>query len=495
MQLLAKTWKLIRSAVPAVLFVVAGVLIYVFLIRTAPKPIPDDTRPAPRLVRVFRAEKGTRRLATTAYGTSRASQDWTAIAEVSGRAVAVDERFESGEILPAGSVLIEIDRTDYALAEERLLAEIKSQEAQIAELEQNEENLRRIADLQAQLVSVAEDQLKRLKGTPESSAVAKNLLDTAESTLLGYRTSWQETQNQLELMPVRRRLLETSLEASNVQLRQARRNLEKCSIVLAFDARCASKAVEVGQFVTVGERLGCFLALEKAEVVAMVEPRKVRALFPRGIEELGTLDLTEIDLGESLFKKVEVPAEVRWGSGETSRVWHGRVARLASGLDPATRTIPVIVEVPNPYKDFAPGVRPPLVPDLFCEVTFKGALVDGVVIVPRDCLQEAPALQGSASASASPNGAEYCVYLLREGQLHVAKVGVLVLEKDHAVIERGIEGGDMVILTDLFPAAEGMALEGQLDEGVTARMRAALLEGVPAGARLSEAPPAKEGAP
>ena len=55
--------------------------------------------------------------------------------------------------------------------------------------------------------------------------------------------------------------------------------------------------------------------MDTAEVVAMVEPRKMRALFPRGIEALGTLDLTNVDQNESLFKKVDVPAEVRWGPG------------------------------------------------------------------------------------------------------------------------------------------------------------------------------------
>ena len=65
--------------------------------------------------------------------------------------------------------------------------------------------------------------------------------------------------------------------------------------------------------------------------------------------------------------------------------------------------------------------------------------------------------------------ADYTVYVLRDGKLHIADVEVLILEQDYAVIERGIEDGDMVILTDLFPASEGMLLDGELDASAERR--------------------------
>ena len=81
---MAKIWTPMKVLLPAVFIVAVGGVVFVGLMLTAPKPIPDETRVAPRRVRVFIASKGSRRLSATAYGTSRASEEWTAIAEVSG---------------------------------------------------------------------------------------------------------------------------------------------------------------------------------------------------------------------------------------------------------------------------------------------------------------------------------------------------------------------------------------------------------------------------
>jgi len=209
-------------------------------------------------------------------------------------------------------------------------------------------------------------------------------------------------------------------------------------------ARCASKSIEVDQYVAIGERLGTFLALRTAEVVAMVEMRKVPTLFPGGIKDLGSLDLTRTDLSKLLSQRIRIPVKVSWGLGDRRPVWWGRVARIGSSLDPGTRTVPVIIEVPDPYSNVQPGVRPPLVPDAFCEVTAYGATVDDVVVIPRDALRDDR------------------VYLLRDGKLHIQPVTVLAREDELAVISEGIESGDRVVLTDLFPAIEGMRLEGKL---------------------------------
>jgi hypothetical protein len=115
----------------------------------------------------------------------------------------------------------------------------------------------------------------------------------------------------------------------------------------------------------------------------------------------------------------------------------------------------VIVEVANPYQNVEPGVRPPLLPDVFCEVTLFGATVNNVAVIPRDTLREDR------------------VYLLRDGRLHVAQVKTLVLEENLAVVEDGIENGDLVVMTDLFPASEGMPLRAKLTENpVSARSSA-----------------------
>jgi multidrug efflux pump subunit AcrA (membrane-fusion protein) len=176
--------------------------------------------------------------------------------------------------------------------------------------------------------------------------------------------------------------------------------------------------------------------------------------------------------------------EVSWDLGQQRAVWWGRLARIGSSLDPATRTVPLIIEVRNPYKDVRPGVRPPLLPHVFCEITAYGPTVDDVVVIPRDALHQISreSLGDEAVDDAEGRVPVDVVYLLDvtqsqaqeeraksnngkapvlRGRLRMARITVVALEKDSAVISEGIETGDFVIVTDLFPASEGMRLQGE----------------------------------
>lgn len=480
----------------------AGACAYLFY--TRPRPSGNHRGDPGRLVRVFKAEKTSHRTAVRAYGTSRASEVWTAIAEVAGRTVKVHPGFEAGEVLSKDTLLVEIDPTDYQLAVTRYDAEVRAKQEELRELTQTEINLKEILKLQEYQQGLAGAEYERQRKLFGQNAVPRSALEAAADAYWKSLTTVQQTRNSLALVPVQRDLIQAALSAAEAQWNTARRNLSKCQIRLPFAARCASKSVELDQYVAPGERLGSFLALEMAEVVAMVETRKMPALFPQGVEGWGSLDLIEM-ADVPLWKRFPIPVEVRWGLDERRWVWPGRVARLAGSLDPGTRTVPVIIEVPNPYEDIRPGVRPPLVPDAFCEVTAYGTELEDVVLIPRDALHDNQ------------------VYLLRDGKLHKATVEVLTREDELAVIkeggtliregqalveqgealiqeagqpsgsgaaaaedaraarqrgrrfvqegqtlirqgEAGVKAGDLVILTDLFPASEGMPVRGRLVE-------------------------------
>jgi len=429
-----------RYVLLVVLLLAAGAGAFAYLYATKPKPSGVSEPDPGRRVRVFPAEKTTHRIAIRTYGTTQASQKWTAIAEVAGRALKVEPRFEPGEILSAGTLLVRIDPTDYQLAVQRLEAEVRTNREQIAELQQTEANLREIAKLQQRQAELARAEYQREREVYAQNAGSLSSLQAAETTYVANLTALQETRNKLLLVPSQRQRLEAATNAAETQLQQARRDLSECEIRLPLDARCASKAIEENEFVAIGTRLGMFYSLDLAEVVAMVETRKMPTLFPGGIKELGTLDLAAMVDNESIVRQLKVPAAVHWGMGSQPATWYGRVARIASSLDPGTRTMPVTIEVPNPYADVRPGVKPPLVPDVFCEVTIYGATVDNVVVVPREIVRDDR------------------VYLLRDGKLHIAAVTVLAMEEELAVISEGIDEGDLIVLTDLFPANEDMPL-------------------------------------
>jgi multidrug efflux pump subunit AcrA (membrane-fusion protein) len=466
---------------------VAGGGVYAYLTLTRPKPGQGSEQRLARLVRVFEAQRTSHRLAITAYGTSRAAEVWTAIAEVKGRTVEVNPLFEAGEILPAGTLLVRIDPTDYQLARDRCQAEAEAKRLQVNELNQSEKQLREILKLQERQLQLAEAEYEREREIYAKKAAPLSALETAENAYVMQQTAVQKTRNNLALVSVQRLQLEAMLKAATVQLEQAGRDLSRCQIWLPLDGRCASKSVEVDQFVTVGERLGTFLTLKAAEVVAMAETRKVAALLRGASEQSQTLDLSQISQEESLWQRFRIPVEVRWALGAEPVVWPGRLVRVGSSLDPGTRTLPLIIEVPYPYKDIQPGIRPPLLPDVFCEVTAYGATVDGVVVIPRDALHDhrvyllrdaKPVVPSVGHLDTAPRGGRVWhphtpptagraadqpgrvgaaggadVGGQVAGKLHIQPVELLSLEEDLAVIQGGIEPGDLVILSDV-PRAE-----------------------------------------
>ena len=73
-----------------------------------------------------------------------------------------------------------------------------------------------------------------------------------------------------------------------------------------------------------------------------------------------------------------VPGQVPPGSGLGAVVhvgepgvwesWDAEVKRISDTVDPETRSIGVIVSVPEPYGQAKPGLRPPLIKGMFAEV-------------------------------------------------------------------------------------------------------------------------------
>jgi len=440
-----KSGKLSSYLVAAVLLGV-GVVAFAYMITNPPSPEGSPQEDWVPKVRVFKVEKTSHRVAVTGYGTSRASQEWTAIAEVRGRTIEVSSRFESGEVLSKGFLLVRIDPTDYQLAVTRFTAETQVQAKQLQELDQNEANLKEILKLRERQCGLASSAYDRQHEVFAKNAASASALEASENAYVTQLAALQETRNALALIPAKRELLEASRAVAEARLAQAKRDLSKCEIRLPYPARCASKSIEVNQYVGAGERLGTFLALQMAEVVAMLETRKIRQLFRGGIKELGRLDLSRIDDRESFWRRIRVPVDVSWGGQERQWVWKGRFARIGSSLDPLTRTVPVIIEVPEPYKNIQLGIRPPLLPDVFCRITAYGSTLEDVLVIPRDALHDDR------------------VYLLREGRLHIAPVKLLALEDDLVAIRedpQGVSEGDLVVLADLVPASEGMPLRGE----------------------------------
>ena len=135
------------------------------------------------------------------------------------------------------------------------------------------------------------------------------------------------------------------------------------------------------------------------------------------------------------------PAKVtfKWARGK--KTWTGKVTRMEGALDATTRTVPIVVEVKDPFKGVKVGSSPPLLPGMFVDVVIQGALLKNVVQIPRSALH---------------NGGS--VYLVSDGKLAIKKVKVEMLTRDEAIVSEGLKTGDKVILSPVAVPIPGTEL-------------------------------------
>lgn len=394
------------------------------------------------------------RLEARGHGVARPAETWQAVANVSGRVVERHPALESGTLLPEGALLVALDPSRYELAIAEAEAELAGLVGEGALLEVEEENTGRLLVLERERLALAEQELARIERLAGSGAVARAQLDEQRRATLAQRQAVASLQNSLALLPARRQSLEAQQARAATHLSQAQRDLEDTRFIAPYDLRLAEVAVERHQFVAVGQRLFEADSLDAAEVEARIPFSMMRRLLGTVAPDdlpLGTLDLSErIDLGviEAELALVGAP-----GVG-----WRGRVVRIASGLDPATRAVRVVVRVDHPYRDARPPDRPPLQRDMYTRVHLSAPSPEPRLVVP---------------ASALHHGELY----LADGEARLVRreVSVAFEQGDLAVIEAGLAPGERVIVDDLQPALAGMMLAPRRDAALEARLAAQAL--------------------
>jgi len=222
---------------------------------------------------------------------------------------------------------------------------------------------------------------------------------------------------------------EASLRASEAILSQAETNLARTRISSPFNGRVVSKSVDVGQFVTVGTPIGRAFAHDVVEV-----------RVPLNDQQLGSLGLPIGYVAEpGAALAVEITATV---AGKAQK-WQGELTRLDASIDPTSRMLFGITEVRNPYGDGASQYGMPLAVGLFVNAEISGRQLEDAYIIPRHALR-----------------AGNQVYVINgSGRLEIWDVEVTYSSSDEAVIGRGLEAGDNVVVSSIRNPIEGMALE------------------------------------
>ncbi len=337
-------------------------------------------------------------------GTVRPRAEISVAAEISGRVVWVAPAFQGGGRVQREQLLFRIDDADYRNKVEQARASVAVQE--VERLRVTEE---------ARIARAQYERFQRLRDGSESAA------DTGPLAL------WEP---QLKAA-------EAALTRDRTVLAEAELQLGRTEVRAPFGGVVRTESVEVGQFVAAGEGVAQLYAADAVEVVVPLSDADA-ALIP---------GLWQLEAGNA-DKRVSVRVLAEYGAGRYT--WDGYVDRTEPALDEETRTIEVIVRVPDPFVGGSPATGavdggdvdyggPPLLVGKYVEVVIDGLTPDDYFRVRRPALRP---------------GNE--VWLVRDDIVRIVPVQVLQLADDEVFLTGDLEAGEAVVVGGPQVATEGM---------------------------------------
>ncbi len=423
------TFKSLR----VIIVILVAVIIAVLLITLRPKAQRQVTVEKGRLVETMAVKAENINMTIEAYGTVKAREALKLVAEVRGRIVKIDSSFKEGSFVKKGTVLIKIDPRTYRLEVERRRIQVSQAQAELMRLKQEVTNLKASIKIANSDASLAQNEFTRLKKLIDKNVIAQTTLDKAEQRYLSSLERLQGLENQIALTGPLKDQYEAQRNMARVSLKQAKLDLERSTIVAYTDSWVLEKSIEEGQHVNAGQYLGSIYRDRALDIEVRI-PVKDLKWFPS--------DMSPESMPE---------AKIILGSENSSLSWKGRVARIKAQMDQRTRTLPIVVEV---HEDKEAGKNPGnrsmgsvyLRPGTFVTVMIKGRKVEKAFLLPRHVVH-----------------AGDVVYIVKDNKLKTQPVNIIRSFKETVFIDKGLNTGDLVIITPLTGVADGMLVRVKND--------------------------------
>ncbi|AXS83038.1 efflux RND transporter periplasmic adaptor subunit [Marinobacter sp. Arc7-DN-1] len=432
------------------LTLIAGIAFVVIMVKLKQPPERTAEQLAATPARLLEVTPLTVRTEARGYGQVLPARSWKAVANVGGRIIWRSPELESGNLIPEGTRLLQIDPTRYELAEASAKADIAGLEAELRQLDQEEQNARELLKLENRRLALAQRELERAKTLTDRGALSETRLDEQQRATLQQQQAVQSLKNQLNLIPVKRETLNARLARSDSALASAREDLKDTRFEAPWDMRVHQSEIETGQQMSPGQTLFVADDISAAEVTVQLEMSELRNVLSQIPGAPAPTAPGEAPEGFPDFhQQLPLDSLTVWvyPTGAPDSRWPGKLTRVTSSLDPATRTIQAVIAVEEPYRNANPPARPPLVRNMFVQSSITAPTPNPVLVVPASTIH-----QGE-------------VYLAdRDDRLKRQPVTVAWQQGDLAIVTNGLKPGDRLILDDLVPAIEGTPLAPQTDD-------------------------------
>ena len=391
----------------SIVIVAASAGLAVFLVSLAPEPERREPPPQIPFAQTGRVALGSGPIPVYGAGTVRPSAEIDVIPQVSGKVVWINPGFQSGGWIKAGQTIFRIEEEDYLYRVREVEADLEAKRVELLEAREK--------------VEIARTEYEQFSGR------------SSHGDLLASQA------NPLTLREPQLKAAEAALSREEARIADARLALSRTRVRMPFDGYVRHKSVDLGQFVTAGQAVGRIFAMDSVEVVIPLSDSSV-ALIP---------GLWQLRAGEA---DPQVPARVIARYGDARHAWKAYVDRVETSLDKQTRTINVIVRVPDPFlrnpSANAANDTPPLLIGKFVEAVIEGLFPETYYRIPRAALQP---------------GDE--TWVVRDyGFVRIVPVRVLQRAKDEVYVVGNLEDGLLVVTGGLQYATEGMKVQVGIDD-------------------------------
>ena len=433
--------------------IICGIIVVFFLVSNKKKPQRLEITERVRTVSIISARKMTVTPMVTGFGYVEPTETWEAISEVSGVIVAIHPELKRGTFVAKGDLLVKIDPQAYGLAASRGEANVTNVEAQLLELRQDKANTEKLIKIEQQSLTLAKQEVNRKRDLFKKGYVSASELDLEEKALLAQKSSIENLMNRLELYPAKQKALLAQKDSGVSSLSEAQLDIEKTVFRAPFDCRIAEVNAELNQYASAGTKLLKVINISAVEIPVQLAPSSFVNLLSKSPADKTFLD-GDFDM-DDIRNTIGITASVSLPLFSKEAKWEARFMRTAESIDLDTGALTVYVAVQNPFEKIQPSKRPPLVPNMYCEVELQGAPRDNRFIIPINAVH---------------NGNVYLVD--EDNRLKKHPVVVEMVMKDMAVIHNGLTDGDLVVTTDLVPAIEGMLLAPVISQRLTDKINA-----------------------
>jgi multidrug efflux pump subunit AcrA (membrane-fusion protein) len=326
-------------------------------------------------------------------------------AEVDGRIVFKDEQCDAGNFVTKGTVLLQIDPSDYEFELQRLRTLLSEAFASIEELEVEISNTGRLIALSNEVLTLQQRELARVSNLSAGVVTASDL-DRAKQVELAARNALAVLKNQEHLQKTRRNRIDAGRKLVETQLERAELDLERTKVTAFVDGVIVRDLVERGDYVQKGSPLIMLEDTSAVEVKCSLQMDELYWLW-RSQSQQGSAPhqaARPYEIPQTPVTVIyELPqSRIRYG-------WSGRLSRFDGiGLDEKTRTAPCRVIVNDPLDVFlvddplglttsinsqAPAIGPPaLVRGMYVTVKIHVATEGDFVRIPERWVRPGKAL-------------------------------------------------------------------------------------------------------